>query len=237
MTRGHSRPALRDWRIALMAGVAVAAAAVAAIAAATYEELAKGQLLDFTDEVVHRVEVFGGLELYVSGEASNPPLLDVVNGDLMLIAAGVCFLAWLLVREAAQSASRRLFGFAALGLWFLAFDEQFAVHETVGHNLGFLADVPGVRRPDDLILALYVVPAALFLWVFRRQIRESPPAVPLFAIAFTVYVVAAAADAADLTAEENIEPVSSLFLLAGFATLALRLRLLSEPGARSRPGA
>lgn len=207
------------------AAVAVAVgilAVIAAAAAATYEKLETGVLLDFTDELVHRVEVFG-VEIYVSGEASNPPLLDVVNGDLMLLAAGVCFLAALLAGRAGQTTHRRLFGLATAGLGFLALDEQFAIHETVGHNLRFLADLPGVRRPDDVIFALYLVPALLFLWAFRRQLRESPPAPSLFAFAVVVFVAAVFADAADITAEENIEPISSLLLVAGFTTIALRL--------------
>lgn len=223
MTKERARVvAMLDRRAAVGIAVGVVLLAIAAAAAATYEKRETGALLDFTDELVHRVEVFG-VEFYVSNEASNPPLLDVVNGDLMLLAAGVCFLAALVAGRAEQATHRRLFGLATAGLVFLAVDEQFAIHETVGHNLGFLADLPGVRRPDDVIFALYLVPALLFLWVFRRQLRQSPPAPTLFAVAVVVFLAAAAADAADITAEENIEPVSSLFLLGGFVTLAMRL--------------
>jgi hypothetical protein len=42
---------------------------------------------------------------------------------------------------------------AAAAIW-LGLDEGLALHETIGHDLGFLADLPWVRAPDDVIFAL-----------------------------------------------------------------------------------
>ena len=119
-------------------------------------------------------------------------------------------------------ARRRLVGFyliVAAGLGFAGVDELFAIHESVGHNLQFLADVPGVSRPDDLVIALYLVPTVLFAYLYRDLFGSDRRAATALAAGIAVFALAAAADLAGVKAEEYLELVSGLCIGSGIALL------------------
>ncbi len=155
--------------------VAVAICVVCALlgAAATAHVLARGQLLPYTSSTVERVRVFGGPELWIDRESPSP--LDALNGLILATGAGMASLAAALTRR--RRGPRRVFGFLALlavGMGFLALDEQLGVHETIGFNLDFLADIPGVGSPEDVIFALYAVPVTAFFVRYRDLLSASP---------------------------------------------------------------
>ena len=86
---------------------------------------------------------------------------------------------------------------SALGLAFLALDEMLALHETIGYNLDFLADLPGVNSPEDVVFALYAVPAVAFFVVYRDLLAVSRWGIRLVALGVALFGVAAVLDVAD----------------------------------------
>jgi hypothetical protein len=95
------------------------------------------------------------------------------------------------------------------------------IHETIGHNLRFLADLPGVHRPDDVVFASYCVPAVVVMVVFKDLIWSSKPVAMLFAAGLALFVVAGAADIAGIGIDELAEPLSTGCLMAGCTRIAL----------------
>lgn len=207
---------------ACLAAAALAAAAMAVAAAATYEVLYERHL---HGEQVLRIQVLGQVEFYISTEARNPPLVDMLNSDLLLFISAVCLCCFLVARFAAGSRKRRerFFLAAWLGTGYLALDEQFALHESIGHNLGFLASLPGIEHPDDAVLLAYAVPIALFVVYFRGEILALRASAALLTVAFVVSGLAVTGDTTPLPAEEEFELLSSLALVGAFLVQAIRL--------------
>ena len=136
---------------------------VAFVAAArSAEVIERGRLLAFFDTYeVARVRMLG-VELYVD---TSTGLSDVV----VVCALALIALVLLVGARAARHdpALRRTLLHAGLGAAFLGADDLLAVHETVGHNLGVLAGLPGIDHPDDLIVGLYGLAACAFAWRHR----------------------------------------------------------------------
>ena len=116
---------------------------------------------------------------------------------------------------------RRVFGFLALlavGMGFLALDEQLGVHETIGSNLDFLVDIPGVGSPEDVIFALYAVPVTAFLVRYRALLLASPRGLFLAFVGILLFAAAAGLELASVPrVEQWIEPSASLALVAGLS--------------------
>lgn len=155
-------------RLARWAALLVPVVLVGVVAAARQAEVvASGRLLPFfeTYDQVARVRLLG-VELYV----------DTSSGlnDLLTVSA-LATIAVLLLAGAASArhdpALRRTFLAAAFGAAYLTADDLLAVHETVGHNLGALAELPLVDHPDDVIMALYGVVVCAFGWRHRDLLR------------------------------------------------------------------
>jgi len=128
----------------------------------------------------------------------------------------------LLVSRSSRSRAKWCFLGIFIGAGYLAADELLAVHETLGHNLQFLRDIPGVTRPDDAIIAFYAVPAVIFVFFFRDILLASRRARILVGLGFGLFVITALADIiGEIEQEDALEPVASLFLFAGFITLAV----------------
>ena len=202
----------------LTAGVVAAGLLLVVMAAARYaggEVVEHGHLLPWAGDDVRTVRFFHSFDLYISSETGKPSA-DLINSYVLVAGAAGCFAAALLLYPPAL---RPLLLVAGLGLGYLAVDEQFAVHETVGHNLGFLADLPGVKRPDDVILASYAIPSVLFIYACWSQLRQSMRAVVLLLSALALFAVSALWDLADLPAEEVFELAPSLAILGAFAFL------------------
>jgi len=116
---------------------------------------------------------------------------------------------------------------------YLGTDELTGVHESLGRNFMFLADLPGITHPDDVFLPVYALIAALFVWRFRRVVAVGS-AMKLAGAPVGVFVVAASLDVIDAGPEEQLEVVAAMLGVAAFVALAVHhlLTALSEAGAR-----
>lgn len=206
-------------------------------ASSLYEVVDEGHdLRPYDAGKVYELRVADSITIYADEESKQNA--DVITAAAMVVLATAAGMTALLLRAAGASERLRLFyALAALGLGWLAFDELMAVHETVGHNLPFLADVPGVERPDDLLFALYSIPAIVFVVVFRDVILRAGG---WFAAGIGLVLAAGVADVAALGIDEVLELLVVVCLLVGFITLivtdlAQGLRLNSLGGRTSSP--
>lgn len=210
---------MRKYAI-LGAGLVIAAAGLAMVLAPSlYEVVDKGHdLRPYESGTIYEIEVADILTVYAAEESQ--PDTDAISGSAMVALAAVALMTHLLLAAAnAPRRIRRFYALASAGFAFLAVDEFFAVHETIGHNLLLLADLPGVERPDDAIFALYLLPAAAFLYVFRDVILGSPRAVRFFVAALGLFALAGASDIAGVGADEPLEVLSAACIVGGFVTL------------------
>ncbi len=218
MSGGTLRTVRLRHAIPLAAVIAIAGLLIAAVA--TAEVLARGELLPYSPMTVERVEVLGGIELWVARESLVR--LDILNGAILALGGLVAFLT------AARIGRRvprtfRFFVLLGLGLTYLALDEMLALHETIGYNLEFLADVPGTNSPEDVVFALYAVPAVAFFYVYRDLIAVSVWGARLVVLGVALFGAAAVLDVLDAIVDEQwVEPPGSAALAAGFALVAAR---------------
>jgi hypothetical protein len=213
--------------------IALAVLMLLAVAAARRAPVVEsGPLLDFFGSYeVERVRLLG-MDLYVDRSAGPA---DLVTVAALIAATGVLVaLAWILRRGGAAQAPPALAG-AGLGAAFLAADDALAAHETLGHNLAFLAGLPIIDHPDDLIVGLYALVALSFAWRHRALARGTSP-LP-WVTAGASGCVAVAHDLLPLhlsVIEEGAEIVATVALLAGVACLAVaqlsRARRTRGPG-------
>jgi hypothetical protein len=232
--------------------LALALALLAALAAAfwfapsAYEvvDKAKGPpVVPYQDSgLVYEIRVLDALTIYADEESRL--MLDKLTSAALVACATMAFMALLLLRAAgAPSRLRRFFACAGFGLSYLALDELFAIHETLGHNLQFLADLPGVDRPDDLVFLAYAVPVAAFAWAFRDILRARPGPLWLLAAGTFFFAVAAAGDLAGVGLDEAGEGAAGICLLVAFVAITastlrehLGLSVAAQPGEPALPG-
>jgi hypothetical protein len=202
-----------------------------------YEVVDEGHdLRPYDSGKVYELRIADSITIYADEESKQSA--DVVTAVAMVVLATAAGMTALLLGAAGASGRLRLFyALAALGLGWLAFDELMGVHETVGHNLPFLADVPGVERPDDLLFALYSIPAIVFVVVFRDVIWRARG---WFAAGIGLMLAAGASDVAGLSIDEPLEVLVIVCLLVGFISLIVTdlaggLRLNSLGGRTSPP--
>jgi hypothetical protein len=200
----------------------VALAILATAAALNAEVIARGALLDYLgDYEVVRARVFG-VEFYVDISGGRWDTLTAMA--LSAGAGGAWLAAWLL--RGRQSAAKRvpiaLAVSGAITTW-AALDEALAIHETIGHNLGFLVGFPVIHAPDDLIVGLYGIFGAAAAWRIGRILRPSRgPAAFVLAAA----VLLGAAVLLDVAFEASVGLEEYLEVLAG-GLLALGLLAVS----------
>jgi hypothetical protein len=208
-------------RLALIVlGVAaVVVGLLIAVAPSLYEVVDEGRdLRPYDAGEVYEIRIADSVTLYAAEESR--PEMDRISGSALVALATAAFIAYLLLTAAQATRRLRLFyALSAAGLAFLALDETFGIHETLGHNLIFLADVPGVERPDDLIIALYLIPAIAFLVYFRDLFVDSRWAVRFFALAIATFALAEFSDLAGLPTDEPLEMLSAAAVVGGFAAL------------------
>lgn len=226
MAAAESHPPTRG-RTALQVGAGIlvlalaAVAAVAASGAELYSVVARGHdLLPYPSSEVAEVRLAGSVTVYIETEPVSMP--DALNGA-MLVSAGSLALAawWVLLRLGAPAVTLRFFGLLGLGVGFLGVDELLGGHETLGHNLRFLGQLPGVDHPDDVIISLYALPAFAFAFFFRDLILSSRAASVLLGGVLLLYVVAAAADHTQWSIEEEAEALAGALTLAAVLVLSL----------------
>jgi hypothetical protein len=199
-------------------GVVVAVAVVSA-APSLYEVVRSGRdLAPYSSTYLYEVRVLDAFTLYATPETR--PSLDKLSAVGLVAAGTMVFTALLLLRAArADIRLQRFFAFASAGLAFLAADELFGIHELIGHNLRFLADLPGVTRPDDVVFALYALPLAVFAWSFRDVVRPHRTAVRLFGLGLVFFAVAVVGDLRSSGIDEPAEGLAAACLLAGLVAI------------------
>lgn len=215
MRTGRSRIVL----FGVLLGLAVLGGVLVALQSLS-EVVDKGHdLRPYESAIVHKVRIADAVTVYIDDESKRIGA-DLVSG-FVLIALGTAaaLTAWLL---STVRASRRLvlfYSLSALGLSLLAIDELGGIHESVGHTLPFLADLPGVERPDDAVFAVYLVLAAGFAFLFRDVIFGSPLSKRLFGFALMAFAVVAVFDLTGFVLDEPLEVLVALLVAAGLVTL------------------
>ena len=215
-----------DRRRLIVASVAVLLILVLLVSAAPslYEVVDKGRgppLVPYEGSgLVYKIRVLDLFNLYADEESRPTP--DNVTAIALVAAATMCLMTLLLLKAAAAAPRiRRFYAFATAGLALLALDEMFAFHETLGHNLRFLADLPGVERPDDVVFLSYVVPLAIFAWAFHDVLLADRRVVQLFAVGTLLYAIAVAGDIAGVSIDEPAEMVAAVCLATGLVVLTV----------------
>jgi hypothetical protein len=168
---------------------------------------------------VKEVRVLDTFTLYVDGEPKPGP--SVIGGIGLIVLGTAAFMTAAALFIAGRRG--RLIAFYLLicaGLGYAGLDELFAIHESIGHNLQFLADLPGVNRPDDVVIAAYVIPAAAFAYFFRDVLLSHRLAALVLAAGLGFFALGTAADVAGATrAEQFLELCSGLCIGAGLVLL------------------
>jgi hypothetical protein len=209
----------RRTLVACAAVGVVVAVAVVSFAPSLYEVVRSGRdLAPYSSTYLYEVRVLDAFTLYATPETR--PSLDKLSAVGLVAAGTMIFTAFLLLRAVrADIRLRRFFAFASAGLGFLAADELFGIHELIGHNLRFLADLPGVTRPDDAVFALYALPLAVFAWSFRDVVRSHRTAVQLFGLGLVFFAVAVVGDLRSSGIDEPAEGLAAACLLAGLVAI------------------
>jgi hypothetical protein len=205
---------------------AVALAALVSLAPSLYDVVAKGKgppIVPYEGSgLVYKVRVLDLFTIYADSESRPTP--DKLSSTGLVAAASMSLMTLLLLRAAGSGPRRRRFyAFATAGLAYLAADELFAFHETLGHNLRFLADLPGVERPDDIVFLSYSIPLAIFAWSFRDILLANRRAVQLFAVGACFFAVSAGADLAGVSIDEPAEVVAAICLLTGLVMITVEI--------------
>ncbi|MEO6713561.1 MAG: hypothetical protein ABIM89_09060 [Mycobacteriales bacterium] len=208
--------------LAAMACLAVLAVLFAAAKGPAYDVRGSADV-PYSAGTVKEVRVLDSATVYVDGESKPGP--SVIAGIGLLVLATAAFMTAAVLRIArvlrrpGRSSLVTFYLLLCAGLAFAGLDELFAIHETIGHNLQFLADVPGVSRPDDLVFALYLIPTAAFAYLFRDVFLSDTRAAAALVLGFAFLVAAAAADLAGAPVEEYFEALCGLCIGTGLALL------------------
>jgi hypothetical protein len=170
---------------------------------------------------VKEVRVLGAVDVYYDGEPK--PGASVLGAIALFVLATASFVTFVALRFAGARRQLRWFWLiAAAGLAVAATDELFAVHESVGHNLPWVADIPGVKRPDDFLIGFYLVGALAFAWWFRDVLQEYRPTLFCMVAAIGWFALSAGADLVSSRTEEWFELFAGLFVAAGLLLLMHR---------------
>ena len=225
---------MRRHRRVVFAFVALGVFVAMALVAGTglYSVVEDGSKLPY-EAHVYEVRVADLATVYVDADGASKT--DAVVGIALTAAATVAFMTWWFLGQGVGTARRRGFWLVAgVGFMLLALDELAAVHETIGHNLLFLRSLPGVDHPDDLVLALYALPATAAAIHYRDVLLEHRRAALLLGLGAALFPLAAAGDVAHLPAEELAEIAASVLLLAGILALARPALPAPSPADRRR---
>lgn len=209
--------------ICILAGLGVLALLATTISEAGYE-VRGDAVMPYESGTVKEVRVLDSFTVYV--DAESQPTAGILGGLALLMLATAAFMTALVLRMV--GARGRLVAFYALicaGFAFAAFDELFAMHETLGHNLQFLADIPGVTRPDDVVITLYILPAAAFTYYFRDVVIGNRRAVFALAGALGFFVLSVAADITGQMKIEAVMEVCSGLCITAFLPLMIHSHL------------
>ena len=213
----------------LVLGVVVG---LGAMCLATAEVVDKGELLPYVKGYsIYKVRVLDRYEFFV--EPDYKPNSDAFNAYVLVGIAFISLTFAIVIRVLKMESARKAFTFFIcmfFGATAAALDEFLGIHESLGHNMQFLpALVPISDRPDDVIIALYCIPAILFVGFFFRTLMASKAAIGLFVAAVIVYGIGSIADCLVMPIEEVCEVIASLCLISGVISLGVHhIRVWSD---------
>jgi hypothetical protein len=124
------------------------------------------------------------------------------------------------MRSGASPHVRRFYMFGAAGLTFLAADEIFGLHETLGHNLQFLPMSRGRETGRSDLLPLRDSRRHLRL-VLRDVLLAHRNAVRFFAVGIFFAAVAAVGDLSGSGVDELAEVITAFCLFAALVSMTV----------------
>lgn len=217
-----------------MATMALGALALAV--AANSQVLEKGRLFAYSTDTITKVGVFDTFNVYLAQDTTMTA--DVATALVFIVLAGMALLAGILMLRAGVESPRRLAAFffaVAIGSIYLGLDEMLELNETIGHNLQFLAKLPGISRPDDLDAPSYGIPGLAFLVYFRQIVLSSRRALCLATVSAGLFALATLIDRAGSSGmEEKLEVLAALGFASSFIALVverLPLKISAAPAA------
>jgi len=187
-----------------------------------YEVIQKGELLEYTSGgTIYQVRLFDKFDFYAEPEVrpSDDVLVSVVLFGIAFIALTFAFLEY----HRRRQSENKVFPFFVVlfaGAIYLASDELFGIHESLGHNMQFLMRIPGIHRPDDVIVASYGFFALAFIVYFRNVLLKARGTLRYFVAAFVLFLLAAASDIVAIGKIEEILEVLCVFVIL-YGTLAI----------------
>jgi hypothetical protein len=216
-------------RVVLVAGgllLAISVALVALFAAGVppaEEKRALAAAPGAEHNLIHEIVLLGFLKVRVQELVFNK--FDALTGFSLSIVSVAALMVAAFIRSVGGTDWRRLFRFwlvVGVGAAFLAFDELASFHESAGFTWElWFGSIPGFEYEGDLIIALYIVPAAAFLFLERRQIARSRLCVRLLIAAAVLFVINAFLDSTGSHLDELVEMVIAAMLVVAFTHLAL----------------
>jgi hypothetical protein len=119
--------------------------------------------------------------------------------------------------------TRRMWLLFSLGLYYLALDEYFSLHEFAGDNIAIFNMFTITRHPDDLVIGLYFLIACAIMIRFRRYLLRCAPALAMLCIGVILHLFAVISDAfVDYyEIEEGLELTAIIFYSSAIAQYAL----------------
>jgi len=190
-----------------------------------YEVVEKGRLLEYSSGFVYKVRLFDKFTLIVEPECHN--VRDVFTSFLLYGLAFISLTYALLIAKITKckwdNKYFKMFVTLFFGMSYLGFDEILGIHESIGHNMVFLMELPFIKRPDDAIIVSYLIPVSGFLYYFRRELLSNRTSLWVLAGAVFFLSVATLADVFTfkIPVEEISEIIASLCLITAFLLLGL----------------
>ncbi|WP_456380989.1 hypothetical protein [Thiolapillus sp.] len=186
-----------------------------------YEVLDKGKLLDYTSGFVYKIRFFDSYTVFIEPEHRLEG--DVFNSFLMIgiafISLTYAFLIAQIKRDGVRERSFFMYITLFFGMIFLAADEFFGIHESIGHNMQFLTSLPLVKRPDDFIILSYLIPVVAFLYFFRRELMSNRGTLKAMGGVVGFFLLASVSDLLTLPVEEAAELGASICLVIAILLL------------------
>jgi hypothetical protein len=220
---------VKDNPVLFVSAILVAVALLALLVLWIYfnfEIVNKGRILPYTDHYIYDISIAGKFNFYFQPELR---LSDDIINSVILLGASYVSMTFAVILINGGKSSRHVIRFLlllSLALFYIAADESFGLHESLGHNMQFLAKIPGMSHPDDFIVIVYGLIFVSFLYYFRSVYMNKRRPLIYFGSAVGLAVLAAISDAIDFPLEEVVEIGVAVCLLIG--TMSLGLSILDE---------
>jgi hypothetical protein len=191
-----------------------------------FDIVREGKILPYTDHDVYEVTIGGLVYFYVQPELRLSD--DIITSVILL---GACFisLTFASILISHGKSTRHVISFLLMlsaAMFYLAADESFGLHESLGHNMQFLAKIPGMTHPDDFIIVVYGFIFLFFLYYYRSVFINKRRPLLYYGAALVLVALAAISDAIEFPLEEVVEMLVVVCVFLG--TMSLGLAIMEE---------